>query len=39
MVKFQCNEYFTRFRVIRALQALQTKKDSLPMKKHCNLPL
>jgi acetyl-CoA carboxylase carboxyltransferase component len=29
----------TRFRVIRALQALQTKKDSLPMKKHCNLPL
>ena len=29
----------TRFRVIRALQALQTKKASLPMKKHCNLPL
>ena len=29
----------TRFRVIRALQALATKKDSLPMKKHCNLPL
>ena len=29
----------TRFRVIRALQALSTKKDSLPMKKHCNLPL
>ena len=29
----------TRFRVIRALQALQNKKDSLPMKKHCNLPL
>ena len=29
----------TRFRVIRALQALQTKKDTLPMKKHCNLPL
>ena len=29
----------TRFRVIRALQALQTKKDSLPMKKHSNLPL
>ena len=29
----------TRFRVIRALQALQNKKDTLPMKKHCNLPL
>ena len=29
----------TRFRVIRARQALATKKDSLPMKKHCNLPL
>ena len=29
----------TRFRVIRALQALSTKKDSLPIKKHCNLPL
>lgn len=29
----------TRFRVIRALQALSTKKDSLPMKKHCNIPL
>ncbi|MBR1784707.1 MAG: acyl-CoA carboxylase subunit beta [Bacteroidales bacterium] len=29
----------TRFRVIRALQALQTKKDSLPMKKHCNIPM
>ncbi|MBR1798478.1 MAG: acyl-CoA carboxylase subunit beta [Bacteroidales bacterium] len=29
----------TRFRVIRALQALQTKKDALPMKKHCNIPL
>ncbi len=29
----------TRFRVIRALQMLQNKKDTLPMKKHCNLPL
>jgi acetyl-CoA carboxylase carboxyltransferase component len=29
----------TRFRIIRALQTLQTKKDSLPPKKHCNLPL
>ena len=29
----------TRFRVIRALQALQTKKASLPMKKHGNIPL
>ena len=29
----------TRFRVIRALQALQTKKAQLPMKKHGNIPL
>ena len=29
----------TRFRVIRALQALATKKDSMPDKKHANLPL
>lgn len=29
----------TRFRVIRALQALATKKDSNPMKKHDNIPL
>ena len=29
----------TRFRVIRALQALATKKDTLPLKKHCNIPL
>jgi len=29
----------TRFRVIRALQALSTKKDTNPPKKHCNLPL
>ena len=29
----------TRFRVIRALQALATKKDQNPMKKHCNIPL
>ena len=29
----------TRFRVIRALQVLATKKDTLPMKKHCNIPL
>ncbi|MBX2974844.1 MAG: acyl-CoA carboxylase subunit beta [Ignavibacteriaceae bacterium] len=29
----------TRFRVIRALQSLATKKDSLPPKKHANIPL
>ena len=29
----------TRFRVIRALQALSTKKDQNPMKKHSNIPL
>lgn len=29
----------TRFRVIRALQSLQTKKDSNPPKKHSNMPL
>ncbi len=29
----------TRFRVIRALQALQTKKVVNPLKKHSNLPL
>jgi methylmalonyl-CoA decarboxylase subunit alpha len=29
----------TRFRVIRALQALATKKDSNPPKKHSNMPL
>lgn len=29
----------TRFRIIRALQMLATKKDSLPPKKHNNLPL
>ena len=29
----------TRFRVIRALQTLITKKDTLPMKKHGNIPL
>lgn len=29
----------TRFRIIRALQSLQTKKDSNPPKKHSNLPL
>jgi acetyl-CoA carboxylase carboxyltransferase component len=29
----------TRFRVIRALQALSTKKDTLPPKKHSNIPL
>lgn len=29
----------TRFRIIRALQALATKKDVLPPKKHSNLPL
>ncbi len=29
----------TRFRIIRALQSLATKKDVLPPKKHNNLPL
>ncbi|MCF8302666.1 MAG: acyl-CoA carboxylase subunit beta [Bacteroidales bacterium] len=29
----------TRFRVIRALRTLATKKDSLPPKKHSNIPL
>ncbi len=29
----------TRFRIIRALQALQTKKEINPPKKHSNLPL
>lgn len=29
----------TRFRLIRALQMLQTKKDTMPPKKHTNLPL
>lgn len=29
----------TRFRIIRALQTLATKKDALPPKKHCNIPL
>lgn len=29
----------TRFRVIRALQALATKKDTMPAKKHSNIPL
>ncbi|MFZ4708103.1 MAG: carboxyl transferase domain-containing protein, partial [Bacteroidales bacterium] len=29
----------TRFRVIRAFQALSTKKDTNPPKKHSNLPL
>ncbi len=29
----------TRFRVIRALEALKTKKDSNPPKKHSNIPL
>jgi acetyl-CoA carboxylase carboxyltransferase component len=29
----------TRFRVIRALQALATKKDVNPPKKHSNIPL
>ncbi len=29
----------TRFRIIRALQALATKKDVMPAKKHSNLPL
>lgn len=29
----------TRFRIIRGLQTLQTKKDSNPPKKHCNIPL
>ncbi len=29
----------TRFRIIRALRTLATKKDRLPMKKHSNIPL
>jgi len=29
----------TRFRVIRALQALATKKDVMPARKHTNIPL
>jgi len=29
----------TRFRIIRALHTLETKKESNPPKKHCNLPL
>jgi acetyl-CoA carboxylase carboxyltransferase component len=29
----------TRFRIIRALQSLATKKDTLPAKKHSNIPL
>ena len=29
----------TRFRIIRALQSLSTKRDTLPMKKHSNIPL
>lgn len=29
----------TRFRVIRALQMLRNKRDSMPPKKHSNLPL
>ena len=29
----------TRFRVIRALQTMATKKDPTPMKKHSNIPL
>ncbi|MCK5371045.1 MAG: methylmalonyl-CoA carboxyltransferase, partial [Cyclobacteriaceae bacterium] len=29
----------TRFRIIRALQMLSTKKDSNPPKKHSNIPL
>ncbi|MDP2335196.1 MAG: acyl-CoA carboxylase subunit beta [Bacteroidota bacterium] len=29
----------TRFRIIRALQALATKKDVMPAKKHANIPL
>jgi len=29
----------TRFRIIRALQSLATKKDTMPAKKHSNIPL
>ena len=29
----------TRFRIIRALQTMSTKKDTLPAKKHSNIPL
>jgi len=29
----------TRFRIVRALEALETKKDTNPPKKHGNIPL
>jgi len=29
----------SRFRIIRALESLRTKKDTNPPKKHSNLPL
>lgn len=29
----------TRFKIIRALQTVSTKRDSMPAKKHCNIPL
>ena len=29
----------TRFRIIRALRTIATKKDPGPMKKHANIPL
>ncbi|HPB06547.1 MAG TPA: carboxyl transferase domain-containing protein, partial [Prolixibacteraceae bacterium] len=29
----------TRFRIIRALASLASKRDSRPAKKHCNIPL
>jgi acetyl-CoA carboxylase carboxyltransferase component len=29
----------TRFRIIKALEMLKNKRDSLPMKKHGNIPL
>jgi acetyl-CoA carboxylase carboxyltransferase component len=29
----------SRFRIIRAFQALQTKKVVNPLRKHCNIPL
>jgi len=29
----------TRFKIIRALQTVSTKRDSNPPKKHCNIPL
>ena len=39
LVASDCRARNTRFRVIRALQSLSTKKLSNPAKKHSNIPL